>query len=328
MSIHRKLRPRLTLVLILATTLGGALLLSMKFAAAIEPAGGTRAPVAATLPGRIVFGRGGEIWSLSNGHVEPVTREGGWLQPEASPDGSKIVAVGLYQSYSDLFVMEADGTGQRQITRNRQVPVDNSHWAFHPQWSPDGQSIAFITDRSSFYPMLWRVNADGTGLRQITVPVHGLDTLDSFVWSPDGRSIAATRFLGGQSQIFLFDVARPAGARAITNAERGAYDPAWSPDGRYLAYVTREAGKNVVWVADLESPGRPVSIAEPEIARSPVWSPHGNAVAFIGMGNGAFEIYTVDVALDGPAPVSSGKPSSVTVQFGVDPVSGLSWIAP
>ena len=321
-----RLLPRTAgLVVLAASALTAAALFSMKGAVAIEPADSARAPVAATLPGRIVFARAGDIWSLANGRVEPVTREGGWLQPDLSSDGTKILAVGMYASYSDLFVMDPDGTAQRQITRNKHAPLDDSDWAFHPQWAPDGQSLAFITDRSSFYPMLWRANADGTGLRQLTFPAHGLDAIDSFAWSPDGRSIAATRFLSGQSQIVLIDVARPAGARALTNAARGAYDPAWSPDGAYLAYVTREIGKNVVWVVDVQNPDRPVPIAEPEIARSPVWSPHGNAVAYIGMGSGAFEIYSVDLSLDGSQPIAPGRPAAVTVQFGIDPVSGLSW---
>ncbi|MBI4213948.1 MAG: PD40 domain-containing protein [Chloroflexi bacterium] len=310
---------------LLACAVGGALVASMKLAVALEPPEASRATVGAALPGRITFARAGDIWSLSNGRVEPVTREGGWLQPDTSGDGARIVAVGMYQGYSELFVMGADGTEPRQITRNRRNPLDSSDWAFQPHWSPDGQSIAFITDRASFYPMLWRMNVDGTGSRQITFAAHGLDAIDSFAWSPDGRFIAATRFLGGQSQIYLIDVSRPTGARALTNAERGAYDPAWSPDGEYLAYVTREAGKNVVWIADIKNPDRPVPVAEPEIARSPVWSPLGNAVAFIGMGNGAFEIYSVDIVLAGPELVSSRKPSAVTVQFGVDPISGLSW---
>lgn len=301
-----------------------ALATGVRLAGAGEPAAPSGAPVAANLAGRLVFARGGDIWHLVNGKVEPVTREGGWRQPQLSPDGTRIAAVGIYVNASELFVLESDGTGARQLTRNRQIPVQQSDWAFYPHWSPDSQTIAYITDRASFYPMLWRMNADGTSARQLTFPANGLDAIDSFAYSPDGRMIAASRYNIGQPQIFLIDVARPAGARAITKAEAGAYDPSWSPDGQYLAFVAREGVRNTVYVIDMESPERPTAVADAELVRSPVWSPSGTTIAYIGLAGGSFEIFSVELSFrDGVAP--AGRPSAVTVQFGIDPISGLSW---
>lgn len=310
----------------LALVGGAGLLLVVggRLAGAGEPTAPTGAPVAATLPGRMIFARGGDIWQMQNGKVEPVTREGGWRQPQLSPDGSRIAAVGMYASASELFALEADGSGLRQLTRNRRIPEQQSDWAFYPRWSPDGQTLAFISDRASFYPMLWRMNADGSGVRQITYPTNGLDAIDSFSWSPDGRTIAASRYNAVQPQIYLIDLARPTSTRSITRSESGAFDPAWSADGQYLAYVAREGSRNSVYVIDVDSPDHPVVVADAEMVRSPVWSPFGSTIAYIGLSGGAFEIYSVDLSFrEGIA--AAGRPTAVTVQFGLDPISGLSW---
>lgn len=298
---------------------------SVRTAGANEQASASSAPVASALPGRLVFARGGDIWHLVDGKVEPVTREGGWRQPRLSPDGTQIAAIGLYTSASEVFVLDADGSGYRQLTRNRRLPSSQSDWAFHPTWSPDGGSLAFVTDRSSFYPMLWRMNPDGTGARQLTFPTNGLDAYDSFAWSPDGRQLAATRYGVSAPQIHLLDVSRPAGARAITRFEAGAMDPAWSPDGQYLAYVAREGARSTVYIVNVESLDQPVALADAELARGPTWSPGGNTVAYIGFTGNTFEIFSVDLTERDGLLAPAGRPSQVTVQFGVDAVSGLSW---
>lgn len=290
-----------------------------------EPAHGTTGPVAAAVSGRILFGRGGHIWALAGGRLETLTTEGGWRQPHASRDGSQITAVGLYVSTSEVFVLDASTGSYRQLTRNRRTPSQASDWAYRPRWSPDGQTIAFVTDRTSFYPMLWRMNPDGSGLRQLTYPSHGLDAIDSFAWSPDGRYIAATRFVSNQSQIHLVDMARPTSPHALTNAEGGALDPAWSPDGQFLAYFGRHGGRSTLYVLNLDEPGRSTAILDTEMARSPEWSPSGDSIGYIALAGGGFEIFSIDVAQVGSDMVVVGRPSQLTVQFGVDPISGLSW---
>lgn len=320
----RPVKPFL-LRLALLIPFSAGLAIGARLLATPEPVHGTPGPVAAATPGRILFGKGGQIWELANGQLQPVTVEGGWRQAKSSPDGSHIAAVGTYPSASDIFVLAADGETQRQLTRNRRTPSQGSDWAFHPRWAPDGLSIAFVTDRASFYPMLWRMNADGSGLRQLTFPSHGLDAMDSFSWSPDGRSIAATRFLSSKSQIFLIDLARSGPPRALTSPEEGAFDPAWSPDGQFLAYVARQGEHATILVVNLDEPGRATAVAETELARSPEWSPAGNRLAYIGLAGGNFEIFSIDVSPVGQEIVAVGRPSQLTVQFGVDPLSGLSW---
>ena len=63
--------------------------------------------------------------------------------------------------------MNADGSGQRRLTRNvPQNPGQTNKLFFSPAWSPDGRKIAFqsgFTDR-----VVWVINADGSGQRNLT----------------------------------------------------------------------------------------------------------------------------------------------------------------
>ncbi len=139
-----------------------------------------------------------------------------------SPDGSKIVyranhptdsaEVSQYRallgqrlvrpSRVELFIMNADGSGQRQITR-----LGGAN--FGPSWTPDGQRLVFSSNykqpRSGNFD-LFLVNLDGTGLEQITT--HS--TFDGFpMFSPDGRQLvwASNRHdaKAGETNLFIAD---------------------------------------------------------------------------------------------------------------------------
>jgi len=78
---------------------------------------------------------------------------------DASPSGEWI-AFSNQGVQEDLFVVRADGTGYRQLT-------DDAFRDRGPRWSPDGEQIAFYSDRSGRYE-IWSIRPDGSGLTQLT----------------------------------------------------------------------------------------------------------------------------------------------------------------
>jgi Tol biopolymer transport system component len=114
-----------------------------------------------------------------------------------SPDGKKLVFdAPTKESDGDLFIVNAEGSGRRQLTRTRALeqPAD---------WSPDGRKILFTRYTTSGSIEIAVIGVDGTGLRRLAT-VHG-DEAGAAAWSPDGSKILYTNQPGHYAQCFVMD---------------------------------------------------------------------------------------------------------------------------
>ena len=84
---------------------------------------------------------------------------GAYAAPAWSPDGRKLAFVSDRDGNSEVYVMNANGSGQRNLTRNPAFDAD-------PAWSPDGRKIAFVSNRDGSYGV-YVMNADGSGQRRL-----------------------------------------------------------------------------------------------------------------------------------------------------------------
>jgi Tol biopolymer transport system component len=149
--------------------------------------------------------------------------------PWVSPDGEWLT---FYSAApEDIFVIRADGTGLRQLT-------DDIHKDRQPRWSPDGERIAFYSNRTGSYE-IWTINPDGSGLRQLTTtPEH--DLLEP-VWSPDGARLAFTSHPPSGTEVTIMDCGQswqeqtPETLPPVNEAGDMAQVQSWSPDGQWLA---------------------------------------------------------------------------------------------
>ena len=84
---------------------------------------------------------------------------GAQADPAWSPDGRKIAFLNGRDGNSEVYVMNANGSGQRNLTRNPGNDAD-------PAWSPDGRKIAFVSNRDG-NDEIYVMNADGSGQRRL-----------------------------------------------------------------------------------------------------------------------------------------------------------------
>jgi Tol biopolymer transport system component len=188
----------------------------------------------------------------------------------------------------EIFVINADGSGLRRLTRNTVADWD-------PAWSPDGQKIAWTSGGHGAETDVFVMNADGSDQQNLT-PKSGNQGREPR-WSPDGRAILFTAVQPRQppsASWFPFrDVyvmnADGSGQRNLTQTpEAGEGDPAWSPDGHYIAF-SRLAGppwavRIIVMNADGSAKHAVAvthKIGDAQIAGTTIgWSPDGRRIAF------------------------------------------------
>jgi TolB protein len=139
--------------------------------------------------------------------------------PAWSPDG-KTIAFARYTGSGAIWLIDADGSNERQLTTPR------GEGDIQPDWSPDGRWIAFSRATGPFRHDIFVVRPDGTGLRRLTRHTRGNS---SPVWSPDGKRIvfASTRADRDLADIYVMN----ADGKRQTRLTKGTIDNS-SPDWR------------------------------------------------------------------------------------------------
>jgi len=156
---------------------------------------------------------------------------GGGISPRWSPDGSRIAFHGWRAPYTDIAVINIDGTGLTWLTSD-----GNSDYS--PSWSPDGKYIVFermLTLDFEIYYFNVSDNMIDPSNDTLLVASGGVDRHPS--WSPDGSHIAFMSDRSGNSQIYVLDFASPAVQTIITSTGNNDY-PSWSPDGTRIVFVS------------------------------------------------------------------------------------------
>lgn len=164
----------------------------------------------------------GDAWDL-----EFETSSGTFLSIDVSPDGSTLV----FDLLGHLYRLPSEGGRAECLTQDSGVAVN-----YHPRFSPDGGTIAFISDRGG-QANLWLMDADGGDPR----PVHedGESRVVTPAWLPDGRGIVARRSTLSRpraSGLYLFHPEGGSGVELVGDDFPRAGWPAPSPDGAGLYF--------------------------------------------------------------------------------------------
>ncbi len=150
-------------------------------------------------------------------------------------------------------------------------------------WSPDGTSIAFISNMSG-RNNLWLVPSDGGFPVQLTVSDQ---RQTAPVWSPDGKWIAYQSDYDGDEQWDIFLVSPKTGkvVNLTQTREIAELNPTWSPDGRYLAYEVKPKTSAAYEIDVYDMVMREVkhiTSGTPQDKRNvtPIWSKDGKSVVY------------------------------------------------
>ena len=253
---------------------------------------------AAGSDGKIVFSHKSELWTINSDgtDLQALGIKGG--QPSWSPEGSLFVFSAYHlgdkmfgkNRFTETFIINADGNHQRLVmsTQHLQWKVD-----FSPAWSPDGNRIAFSSNRPGRYD-IFVIDISGENLTNLTQSAEISEHSPS--WSPDGMHILYSSWDGHFHTLRLADGHR----RQLTQDEGDRRNPHWSPEGKQIAFagdVQGEVDNADIYIMDIETGVETRLTTHPEADLRPTWSPDGRHIVFESeREEGKLDLYRITVA--------------------------------
>ena len=200
-------------------------------------------------------------------------------RPDVSPNGRQIVLVSNRiitetnpSGDFEIFVMDSDGGGARQLTFNG---AEDS-W---PRWSPNGRWVAFHSNVDGNFE-IYVIRPDGTDLTRVT-EYAGLDQFPE--WSPNGKQLAIRR----DTDIYLIELDGSNPIQLTAGGSGFNQMASWSPDGKQLAFLSTREGYPSVFVMEADGSNQVNLTPKPDdvaasawSSRAPGWSRNGQYIYF------------------------------------------------
>ncbi len=223
-----------------------------------------------------------------------------------TPDG-RIVYSSVAAGSWDLWIMNADGTGQRQLT----VGARSN---YGPSVSADGRHVFFVSNRSGGPFHIWRMDIDGSNPLQLTS--QGGENFPHA--TPDGRWVVyATIGFGQDSAVWKVPVE---GGQPVRLTDKPASWPSVSPDGKWFVCnygVGNPAASSRLAVISIDG-GEPTKTFDPgpTFRFNTVWLPDNRGIAYLDARSGVQNVWL--------QPLNGGKPVQLT-DFKTDNVTAYDW---
>jgi Tol biopolymer transport system component len=158
-----------------------------------------------------------------------------------------------------IFLVRLDGSGRHRFAAGAGVAQ------IHPDWSPDGQEIAFVAETADDRTQLWLVNADGTEARELYSCDRPCNQVSYPDWAPDGRSIyfgldadASADAPPTTFRVARYDLATDETTIVLERKDGMTAElPRISPDGKQVVYMryrdpVASGIGSAIFIADLE----------------------------------------------------------------------------
>jgi TolB protein len=185
-----------------------------------------------------------------------------------------------------LVVADSDG-------ENQQVIASSNEPLMSPAWSPDGQSVAYVSfesKASAIYVQVLR-----TGERRRVSARQGINGAPA--WSPDGKMLAITLSRkDGDVDVYTLDLATQTLTRMTFDPGIDT-EPAFSSDGKKLYFTSDRSGGPQIYEIDISAPQRATRVTfEGSYNARPRVSPDGKSLAVVTLDRGNYRIGVVDLA--------------------------------
>lgn len=177
-----------------------------------------------------------------------------------------------------------------------------------PAFSPDGEKLAFISNRNGYWDIYLLELSTGLVSRLTDTPEFD----GAVTWSPDGLWVAYESYINENLEIIIRSVDLSQPPIRLTTHPAADESPAWSPDGRKIAFISTRSGLPEVWIADLdqaeESLFLNISQNPAGFEAHPAWSPDGTSLAWACVENGFHKLYIWSQVQPeiAPQPIGSG----------------------
>ena len=232
------------------------------------------------------------------------TDEGTWMDVDVSPDGRTLA----FALLGDIYTMPISGGTPTRI-------AEGLAWEVQPRFSPDGNRIAFTSDRGGG-DNIWIMNRDGSDKKQVTKEDFRLINQPS--WSPDGRYIVAKKHFTterslGTGEVWLYHVSGGGGVKLVKRSNEALQkelgEPIYAPDGNAI-YYTRNVTSGPIFEYAQDSNAGIFRVEKYEIdtgevttaiggyggAVRPTPSPDGKSIAFVRRDKDQSQLWVKDIA--------------------------------
>lgn len=174
--------------------------------------------------------------------------------------------------------------------RNSQVRLKSSEPILSPDWSPDGNRLAYVSFEGG-RPAVY-VHELASGKRDKVAAFKGLNSAPA--WAPDGRSLLVTLSKDGNAEIYRLDLATKKAER-LTDHWAIDTEGSWSPDGRSMVFTSDRSGGPQVYLMSLSDREPRRLTFEGRYNARPRFSPDGKTLFFVHQRDGSYHTAKMNI---------------------------------
>ncbi len=242
------------------------------------------------------------VWIHSDSSVQlPSSRYLGDMGIAWTEDSRFVLASNIHNNY-DIWTMDADGSNRKQVTFTARTNVE-------PALSPDGRYIVYVSFEGR-HPHIWRINADGTSLKQLTS--GGDEALPRF--TPDGKWVVYHSINNDKYSIRKVSID---GGEPITLVSDWSTQPDVSPNGKQVACFVKREGATAweIFVVPIEG-GAPVATFPLPATVEPEWpglrwTPDGKELTYVSTVQGVSNVWRQSLTGGKPKPLTDFKENKI-----------------